>query len=114
MLHGFSRKKAASGRCRAGFESRELLPENAAKHFKVAGYFPKMLHGFSRRKAASGRCRAGFESRGLLPEDAVRHLKVASFFPEMLRGLPILRSPFSEYCFPSGRFRFAFSSSESE
>ena len=91
MLHGFSRRKAASGRYRARLESRELLAENAAQHFKVAGYFSQMLHGFSRRKAASGRCRAGFESRGLLPEDAVRHLKVASFFPEMLRGPPIFR-----------------------
>jgi len=104
MLHGFSRRKAASGRCRAGFESRGLLPEDAAQHLKVAGYFPQMLHGFSRRKAASGRCRAGFESRGLLPEDAVRHLKVASFFPEMLRGPLIFRCPLSVFarCLQNG------------
>ena len=68
MLHGFSRRKAASRRCRAGFESRELLPENAAQHFKVAGYFPKMLHGFSRWRAASGRCRARFANPELLPK----------------------------------------------
>jgi len=68
MLHGFSRRKAASAKCRAGFESRELLPENAVQHFKVAGYFPKMLHGFSRRKAASARCRARFANPELLPK----------------------------------------------
>ena len=95
-------------------EVSELLSGGALWHLKVAGCFPKMLHGFSRRKAASGRCRAGFESRGLLPEDAVRHLKVASFFPEMLRGPLIFRCPLSEDSFPSGHFRFAFSSSESE
>src|SRR5256884_2647157 len=85
MLPGFSRKKAASERCRTGLESRELLPENAAQHFKVAGYFPKMLHGFSRKNAASGRCRAGLESRELLPENAAQHFKVAGYVPKMLQ-----------------------------
>jgi len=114
VLCGISKSRAASRKCRAVSETRRLLAENTAQHFKVANYFPKMLHGFSRRKAASGRCRAGFESRGLLPENAVRHLKVASFFPEMLRGPLIFRCPLSEDSFPSGHFRFAFSSSESE
>jgi len=45
MLHGFSRRKAASGRCRAGFESRGLLPEDAVRHLKVASFFPEMLRG---------------------------------------------------------------------
>src|SRR5207249_429330 len=88
----------ASGRCRAGFESRELLPENAAQHFKVAGYFPYILHGFSRKKVASGRCCAGLESRELLPENAAQHFKVAGYFPKMLHG-------FSRKKAASGRYR---------
>src|SRR5207245_427126 len=45
MLHGLSRRKAASGRCPAGFESRELLPENAGRHLKIVSCFPEMLRG---------------------------------------------------------------------
>ncbi|PYS04286.1 MAG: hypothetical protein DMG16_03110, partial [Acidobacteria bacterium] len=45
MLHGFSRRKAASGRCRAGFQSRGLLPENAVRHLKLASCLPEMLRG---------------------------------------------------------------------
>src|SRR5439155_6353167 len=87
MPRCISKSRAASRKCRAASETRELLPENTAQHFKVANYFPKMLHGFSRRKAASRKCRPAFQSRRLLPQNAARLLKEEGCFREMPRAI---------------------------
>src|SRR2546429_9413106 len=61
MLHGFSRRKAASGRCRAGFESRGLLPENAVRHLKLASCLPKIPPSISKSPTTFLKCCMAFQ-----------------------------------------------------
>src|SRR2546423_910416 len=96
MLHDFSRRKAASARCRAGFESRGLLPENAVRHLKLASCFPKIPPSISKSPTTSPKCCTASQGGRLLPRNATLHFKVARCFPEMLRGPPDF--PLSTLC----------------
>src|SRR2546421_204016 len=80
MLHGLSRRKAASGRCRAGFESRGLLPENAVRHLKLASCLPKMPPSISKLPATSPKCCTASQGGELLLGDAARELQILNSF----------------------------------